>query len=117
MKGRLGRGGGGDGHYDDRKRSSIGASRSSPPARQLLLSVPRWMLRVVCVALHAVNLHTDQNGGGPGGGQGGRAGVFAKGFSTQMSVTVVDTQYGKLRGVLTTLPGRSLPQVIRLFVK
>ena len=32
-------------------------------------------------------------------------------FATQMSPRVVNTQYGKLRGVLVTLPNRNLPMV------
>lgn len=32
-------------------------------------------------------------------------------FATQMSPRVVETQYGKLRGVLVTLSNRNLPQV------
>lgn len=35
----------------------------------------------------------------------------AKVFSTQMSPRVINTQYGKLRGVLVTLPNRHLPLV------
>ena len=38
-------------------------------------------------------------------------GVFAKLFATQMSPTVIETQHGKLRGVLITLTNRQLPQV------
>ena len=37
--------------------------------------------------------------------------VSPKVFATQMSARVIDTQYGKLRGVLVTLPNRALPQV------
>ena len=37
--------------------------------------------------------------------------VQAKVFATQMSPRVITTQYGKLRGVLVTLPSRHLPQV------
>jgi len=37
--------------------------------------------------------------------------VFAKLFATQMSPSVIETQYGKLRGVLVTLTNRQLPQV------
>jgi len=37
--------------------------------------------------------------------------VSAKLFATQMSPTVIETQHGKLRGVLITLTNRQLPQV------
>ena len=39
----------------------------------------------------------------------------AKVFATQMSPRVVDTQYGKIRGVLITLPNRSLAPVEAYF--
>ena len=34
-----------------------------------------------------------------------------KGFATHMSQTVIETQFGKLRGVLITFPNRNLPHV------
>ncbi len=37
--------------------------------------------------------------------------IHSKVFATQMSPRVVTTQYGKLRGVLVTLPNRHLPMV------
>jgi len=41
--------------------------------------------------------------------------VTSKVFATQMSPRVIDTQYGKIRGVLITLPNRSLPAVEAYF--
>lgn len=35
----------------------------------------------------------------------------AKVFATQMSPNIVETQYGKIRGILVTLPNRNLPSV------
>lgn len=35
----------------------------------------------------------------------------AKVFATQMSANIVETQYGKIRGILVTLPNRNLPSV------
>lgn len=51
--------------------------------------------------------------GGRWEGKEGGAGVAVEGklFATQMSPTVIETQYGKLRGVLVTLTNRQLPQV------
>jgi len=74
---------------------------------QLLDGMSRWLPRVLLFALYTADLRSDVLRGGTGGTRG----AMARGFSTQMSVTVVDTQYGKLKGVLTTLPGRNLPQV------
>lgn len=37
--------------------------------------------------------------------------IEAKVFATQLSQRIVSTQYGKLRGILVTPPGRHLPQV------
>lgn len=39
----------------------------------------------------------------------------ARVFATKMSPNVVDTQYGKVRGVLISLPNRSLPEVEAYF--
>ena len=41
--------------------------------------------------------------------------VEGKVFATQMGPRIVETQYGKLRGVLVTLPNRNLPQVEAYF--
>jgi len=38
-------------------------------------------------------------------------GTWARMFATQMSPNVVDTQYGRIRGVLVSLPNKNLGQV------